>query len=210
MIMKNIILITIIITITCITLNAQSKYEQGMQKAFSLWEEGKSMEAVALLERIAQAESDNWIPVYHAANILITSSFEIKDLSKRESTLEKAKSLVQIAHDRSSENSEITTLEGMLLTGYLAMDPATYGMTYSAKIPVLHQKAVEQNPDNPRAYSNMIEYEMGAAQFFGQDVKTICEKMKEIIPKFKNQKIEEAYAPSYGIERAQQIIDNCK
>lgn len=207
--MKHLFITMTISLISFCQLFAQSQYEQGMQQAFKLWEDKKPMEAVALFERIAQAEVENWIPVYHAANILIVNSFGITDMSKREATLDKATALIQSAHQRSENNSEITTLEGMLLTGYLAMDPETYGMTYSAKIPTLHQKAIEQNPDNPRAYANMIEYEMGAAQFFGQDVKVICQKMKEIIPKFKNQKVDAPFAPSYGLERAEQVVANC-
>ncbi len=207
--MKNTYIIIIVTLLSLCSLTAQSQYEQGMQKAFKLWEENKSIEAVALFERIAQAETENWIPVYHAANVLIVTSFGITDKSKREATLDKATKLIKAAHQRSENNSEITTLEGMLLTGYLAMDPETYGMTYSAKIPTLHQQAIEQNPDNPRAYANMIEYEMGAAQFFGQDVNAICQKMNEIIPKFKNQKVDIPFAPSYGLERAQQIAKNC-
>lgn len=206
--MKHILLI-IATSCLCFSLQAQSKYEQGMTKAFGLLEEGKVKESVALFERIAQAESDNWIPVYHAAQFLIISSHGIKDMSEREATLDKATKLVKMAQERSKDNSEITTLEGMLLTGYLAMDPGTYGMTYSAKIPTLYEKAIEQNADNPRAYANMIEFEMGAARFFGQELGPICEKMKEIIPKFKNQKVDEAFAPSYGLERAEQVVANC-
>lgn len=206
--MKNIFLIIICTAFYC-SVSGQSKYEQGMQKAFGLWGEGKVKESVALFERIAQAESDNWIPVYHAAQLLIISSHGIEDMSQREATLEKATGLVNMAYQRSEDNSEVTTLEGMLLTGYLAMDPGTYGMTYSAKIPALYEKAIEQNPDNPRAYANMIEFEMGAARFFGQELGPICKKMKEIIPKFKNQKVEEPFAPSYGLERAEQVVANC-
>lgn len=206
--MKYISLI-IILTISSFSLHAQSKYEQGMQKAFGLWEEGKLAESVSLFERIAQAESENWIPVYHAAQFLIISSHGIEDMSQREATLEKATVLVKMAKQRSQDNSEITTLEGMLLTGYLAMDPGTYGMTYSAKIPALYEKAINQNPDNPRAYANMIEFEMGAARFFGQELGPICKKMKEIIPKFKNQKVDKPFAPSFGLKRAKQIVANC-
>ena len=53
---------------------AQSNYEKGMQKAFELWETNPT-EASNLFERIAGAESDNWLPTYYAAQILITQSF---------------------------------------------------------------------------------------------------------------------------------------
>ncbi|WP_316928763.1 hypothetical protein [Flavobacterium sp. F52] len=36
--------------------SAQTQFEQGMNKAFGLWKEGKNAEASALFERIAAAE----------------------------------------------------------------------------------------------------------------------------------------------------------
>ena len=54
--------------------SAQSNYEKGMQKAFELWGENPT-EASNLFERIAKAETDNWLPAYYAALVNITKSF---------------------------------------------------------------------------------------------------------------------------------------
>ena len=89
------------------------------------------------------------------------------------------------------------------------MEPETYGMQYSPMIMQLHDKAVSLNPDNPRALANKIEYEMGSAKFFGNDLKPYCEQMKEVIPKFENQKLDVPFAPSYGIERAREVAASC-
>ena len=208
--MKNLASTLVFIFITTLFISAQSKYEAGMQKAFGLWQEGKSMEAIALFERIGQAEKDNWIPLYHAANILISGSFEIQDVNQRNETLEKAKGIIAEAHQRSKNNSEILTLEGLLYTGYVAMDPENYGMTMSPKIMELHSKAVAINPENPRALANQIQFEMGAARFFGEDLQPFCDRMNEIIPKFENQSSEVPFAPTHGIETAQYVINSCK
>ena len=56
--------LTLIILCLTVAVGAQDKYAQGMQKAFDLWQDNKSTEAVALFERIAQAEKDNWLPSY--------------------------------------------------------------------------------------------------------------------------------------------------
>ena len=188
---------------------AQSQYESGMNKAFGLWKEGKNSEAVALFERIAQAEKDNWIPMYHAANLLISDQFQLKDVTVKNDMLKKAKGIIENAHKRSENNSELLTLEGMLYTAYVAMDPDTYGMKYAPIIMQLHGKASGINPNNPRALANQIEFEMGSARFFGNDLSPFCEKMKEIIPKFENEKPSEPFAPSHGLERAKQIADSC-
>jgi len=207
--MKKLALILTLAMMTATMVKSQSQYESGMKKGFELWQEGKSSEAVAVFERIGQAEKDNWIPLYHAANVLISDQFRTEDMVVKNSMLEKSKSIIAEAHKRSENNSEITTLEGLLYTGYVAMDPGTFGMKYSPMIMQLHSKAVALNPENPRALANKIEYEMGSARFFGNDLSPYCTKMKEILPKFENQKLEVPFAPSYGIERAKQVAESC-
>ncbi|MDF1696792.1 MAG: hypothetical protein P1U56_13205 [Saprospiraceae bacterium] len=207
--MNKIILVFALAVLTATIVKSQSQYEAGMQKAFTLWQEGKDTEALAMFERIGQVEKDNWVPIYHATNVLISSQFNEKDMVKKNEMLDKAKEMIAEAHLRSEHNSEITTLEGLLYTGYVAMDPGTFGMKYSPMIMQLHAKAVELDPNNPRAWANKIEYEMGSARFFGSDLTPFCAQMKEIIPKFENQKLEVPFAPSYGIERAKQVAESC-
>lgn len=207
--MKKLILVFAMALMTATIIKSQSLYETNMEKAFRFWSEGKVTESVALFERIAQAEKGEWIPLYHAANVLISGQFSIEDQTERNAMLEKAKGIIAEAHQRSENNSEIITLEGLLYTGYVSMDPGTYGMKYSSKIMQLHSKAVALNPDNPRALANKIEYEMGTAAFFGNDSAPFCKQMKEIIPKFENQKLSAPFAPSYGIERAKKVAESC-
>ncbi len=206
--MKN-ILFTIIFIVTCTTVNAQGKYEAGMGKAFSLWSENKPTEAIAMFERIAQVEKENWLPAYYAANVLITQSFGVEDKSIRNEMLEKAKAHVATAHKISPANSEIHTLEGFLYTSYVAMDPMIYAMQYNGKISDLHAKAIELDPNNPRAHANSIEYEMGAARFFNQDLTPFCKRLEETLVMFDNQKSDIKFAPSYGKERVESVIENC-
>jgi hypothetical protein len=207
--MKNLVLLIASLLLTFVSVQAQSQYASAMQQAFSLWQEDKSTEALALFERIGQAETDKWVPLYHAANLLISNSFNIEDPTQRNAALEKAKMIIEKAHERSANNSEIITLEGLLYTGYVAMDPGTYGMQYSAKIMELHNKAIAIDPDNPRAHANKVEYAMGTARFFGNDLAPFCEEMKIIIPKFDQQKSDILFAPEYGKERAIQIANSC-
>jgi len=209
--MKNILLILTLglYTITAVSQAPSQQYLAGMGKAMSLWGEGKGMEASALFERIAQAEKDNWLPSYYAANTLIVNSFMTKDKTAVNEMLEKAKVFIQQAHDRSPDNSEIVTMEGLLYTGYVAMDPETFGMSMSPKIMALHAKAVELDPTNPRAQGNLVDYEIGGARFFGTDLKTFCDRLKAVIPLYENQKTDYPFAPSYGLERVHESLKQC-
>ena len=207
--MKNLIITSVLIVLGILTLNAQNQYSDGMKKAFELWEKKKPTEAIALFERIGQAEKDNWIPLYHSTNILIVEAFRSEDKTERMAMLEKAKETIKSAHERSPDNSELLTLEGMLYTGYVAMEPQVYAMKYSQKIMELHDKAIELNPENPRAHANRIEYEMGTARFFKQDLQPFCDRLEKVIPKFEAQNLDIPFCPKYGKERVESIIKNC-
>ncbi len=209
--MKNIILVLSLIVTSLVFAQAQGQYESGMQQAFKLWEDKKPVESVALFERIGQAEPKKWQPLYYAAQFLIVQTFQDGKMTIEDKSLllEKAKEIIANAHKRSPDNSEIWTLEGLLYTGYVAMDPNTYGMMYTSKIMGLHAKAVELNPNNPRAHANQIEYEMGGARFFKQDLAPFCERLKKVLPMFDQQELKEPFDPSRGKERVEEVIKSC-
>lgn len=191
------------------SLTQAQSYEKSMKQAFEFWDQDKNEEAIALFQRIAQAEPDKWLPSYYAANVDIVHAFDNGQSENVQVYLERAKENLAIAKSRSPENSEITTLEGLLYTGYVTSDPATYGMRYSGKIITLHEKAIEQNPENPRAHMNLIEYEMGYARFMGEDMTVQCDLMEKVVPLFDKVENDEPFAPKYGKERALQIVKNC-
>ncbi|NBB89096.1 MAG: hypothetical protein GVX96_04865 [Bacteroidetes bacterium] len=189
-------------------LQAQN-YEESMKKAFSLWENDRDEQAVALFQRIAQAETEKWLPSYYAANIDIVHSFKNGQSETVQSHLDRARKNLDIAVKRSPNNSEITTLEGLYYTVYVRIYPATYGMKYSNKIMALHEKAVELDPKNPRAHMNLIEYEMGYARFMGEDMTPFCQMMEQVLPLFDEQDTATAFSPKYGKERALEVVNSC-
>lgn len=85
--MKHVIIFTMLLVF--VSVQAQTNYEKGMQKAFQLWGTNPA-EAANLFERIATAESDNWLPLYHAAQVNIVSSFGEKDDKKLSAQLKKS------------------------------------------------------------------------------------------------------------------------
>ena len=121
-------------------LNAQSNYEQGMQKAFELWATNPP-EASNLFERIAKAESDNWLPAYYATQVNILQSFGEQDKDKLTALLEKAQNLLNDAMSISKNNPETLILQALLHTAWVAYDGATYGITLSGQITALYAQA---------------------------------------------------------------------
>ena len=189
--------------------SAQSQYETGMQKAFELWGTNPT-EASNLFERIANAESDNWLPAYYAAQVNILQAFNEKDKQKLSALLGKAQDLVNDATAISKNNPEIMILQALLHTAWIASDGMTYGPSLSPKVAAIYAEARQISPTNPRVVLSKAEWDMGSAQFFGQDTTPFCKDIEKSIELFANFKPASPFHPNWGKERAEQVLANCK
>lgn len=190
---------------------SQPRYEQEMQKALDLWNADKPWEAVNLFERIATVETNNWLPPYYASLITVIHSFGEKDMAKLTTQLDKAMKFLNDAKSISNENPEILILDALWHTVWVAFDGAQYGMKYSAKVTQIYQDALKLAPNSPRVILNKAEWDMGGARFFGQPIEPYCKNVQRAIVLFANFKPEGKFYPTYGLDRAIQILeDNCK
>lgn len=205
--MKKVIVIALLLIPNAIF--AQDQYTKGMQKAFQLWGEGKSAEASNMFERIANAEMDNWLPFYYVSLINTVSSFGEKDKEKLTQQLEKAQEFIDIAKTISPDNSDIIVQQALVHTAWIAFDGATYGMTLSGKVTALYSKAEQLAPDNPRVILSKAEWNIGSAQYFGQDITPYCKDVERSLELFANFKPDTEFHPQGGEDRAEAILKNC-
>lgn len=182
-----------------------SKYRNGMQQAFQLWNEGKAVDAANLFERIAQSEPDNWLPPYYAAQVYVVSSFSEKDEKELTAKLKKAQNFINDATAISKENSDILVLQAQLYMAWIIFDGQRYGMQFSPKASEFFNRAVAVSPDNPRAILAKAEWNMGSAKYFGESVKKYCDEIDRAIKLFENEPERGEFYPTYGLERAKQI-----
>lgn len=207
--MKKLLTVTIISLLT-LTASAQTKYEKGMRKAFELREADQPWEAANLFERIAQAEPDNWLPPFYAAQVNVFASFSEKDKTKLVPQLKKAQDLVNDAKAISKDNGEILVLEAQLLTAWIVFDGQKYGMKYSGKISELYAKAENIAPNNPRVVLGKAEWDMGGAKWFGKSTEPYCKDVKRAIELFATFTPEGEFYPKGGLAHAKKVLaDNC-
>lgn len=202
-------IITAITFFICSLAIAQTQYEQGMGKALGLWKEGKSTEASALFERIAAAEKDNYLPNYYVALINTTEAFNPANKDKITSLLAKANAALDIELAKTPNNVELLVVQAMAKTALLASDPMTYGMTLSPKISEIYMHASLLAPENPRVVLCKAEFDMGGAKWTGADVKEICSRLQKSLDLFAKFKPETPFSPSWGLDRAQEAVQNC-
>ncbi len=193
------------------TSESPSRYEAGMRQAFKLWGADKPWEAANMFERIANAEPDNWLPPYYVAQINVIQSFGEKDREKISAQLTKAQDFINDATAISKNNPDLLVLQAQLYTAWIVFDGQQYGMLYSEKASGLYNKALVLAPDNPRMILAKAEWDMGGARYFGQPVDPFCEDVHRAIELFKTFRPRGEFYPSYGLERANQVLaENCK
>ena len=190
--------------------SAQGKFEQGMGKAFQLWGEGKNTEASAMFERIAAAEQNTWLPNYYVALVNTTSAFGTKDAAQIDLLLTKAQNALDVELIKNPNNAELLVVQAMIHTAWIAFDPMTNGQKLSGKVMELYGKAQAIAPENPRVVFEKAEFEIGGAKFWGKDTKPMCAQIEKAIGLFATFKPETPFSPKWGLERAQEVLKNCK
>ena len=203
------IIVAIVLFISSLV-SAQGKFDQGMGKAFQLWGEGKNTEASAMFERLAAAEQTSWLPNYYVALVNTTTAFETKDLAQIDLLLTKAQNALDVELIKNSNNAELLVIQAMIHTAWIAFDPMTNGQKLSGKVMELYSKAQAIAPENPRVIFEKAEFEIGSAKFWGKDTKPLCAQIEKAIGLFATFKPETPFSPRWGLERAQEVLKNCK
>lgn len=206
--MKHLILFVALLMASSI--NAQSNYQEDMQKALGLWGENKPVEAINVFERIAKAENAHWLPLYYAAQINIFNSFGETNEDKLASQLNEAQGFINKAKAISPNNPELLVLQAMLYTAWVAFDADTYGMDLSAKVADLYAKAEQLAPENPRVVYGKAEWNMGYAQYFNQDTSVFCKDLERSLELFAKFKAETSFHPNWGKDRAEALLQTCR
>ncbi|MEQ9426912.1 MAG: hypothetical protein RJQ09_20985 [Cyclobacteriaceae bacterium] len=161
-------------------------------------------------ERIANAETDQWLPGYYAALAYSWMASREEDPTQKDAWLDQATKMLENALARTEPNVETYVMQGFIYTLRLTVDPASRGQIYSQKSYAEYGKAVKMDSENPRALFFMGNMEYGTAQFFKADTSGACEKMAQSLELFDKFTPESAIHPSWGLSFAQKTVENCK
>ena len=203
-------LITIIAMFVASIVSAQTQFDQGMQKALQTWKNGNSKEALVQFEKIASVEKTNWLPNYYIAFINTTQAFGEKDKAKIETLLNAAQKAQDVCNELAQDNPEVLVLQAMIHTAWIVYDPMINGQRLSGDVMYILNKANKIAPENPRVVFQKASFEIGLAQYFGQDTKPMCAQIEKAIGLFATFKPETPFSPKWGLERALEAQKNCK
>ena len=203
-------IITIIAMFVASIVSAQTQFDQGMKKALQTWKDGNSKEALVQFEKIASVEKTNWLPNYYIAFINTTQAFGEKDKTKIESLLNAAQKAQDVCNELAMDNTEVLVLQAMIHTAWIVYDPMINGQRLSGDVMYILNKANKIAPENPRVVFQKASFEIGLAQYFGQDTKPMCAQIEKSIELFATFKPESAFHPSWGLDKAQEAVKACK
>ncbi len=197
-------------------LQAQPKeaYVNYMKETLAMYDSVKSMddykEIANRFDRIASAESEEWLPPYYAGLTNIYMSF-VRGLEdeQKDDYLDKALEYVDRAEALVGETSETVLLRGYVYMAKVTVNPAIRGMTLSGKVSGLFSKALEMDPENPRANLMVGRWKYGSAQFFGSSTEEACAYNQKALAIFKNLKDQDGIEPSWGQNQAEGMSKTC-
>ncbi len=212
---KVVVVLLTTVSIVLTSMAVGPEFQKVMGETLAGYSECKTIEDYQGLankfERIANVEKGEWLPLYYHAHCYIIMSFmEQSSVVKKDEYLDVAEISVNKMMEMVPYESEAFTLQAFMLTARLVVDPMTRGQEYSILSGQAVGTALGLNPDNPRAKYLNISNEMGAAQFFGNDVSKYYTQAKELLKNWDNFKSASPIHPNWGKDQVKEIVDSCK
>lgn len=119
-----------------------------------------------LFERIAQIYSQEWLPAYYAVYSNINSVFYDVESKNSEAFLSEAIAGIEKLYNYpNADLSEVNTLKAYYYTALTLTNPKKNGKKYFSEIIDLYEKAIEENPQNPRPIILLADYEQRLPAF---------------------------------------------
>ena len=209
--MKKLVLLLFVAVATFVN-GQNASLEQAIKEGLTLLDSAKTIEdmqaVVSKFERVALVESSRWEPTYYLAYTQINLSFWETEGAKKDAILDLAEKNIEKALTLNGDKSELYALQGFLYQGRIQVS-ATRGMTYSMKASEILEKALEENPENPRAQFLMAQNIFHTPKMFGDGAKNALPQFLEAKEKFEKENGKNGINPSWGARANQRMIDAC-
>jgi hypothetical protein len=161
-------------------------------------------------ERIAVAEKNQWLPYYYAALCQVNYTYMEQDKSKIDAIADKATVLINKADSLMPNNSEISCIKSMIASSHMMVNPMQRYMEYGPESASHLESAMQQDPSNPRP-----EYLKGQGlkytpEQYGGGCATAKPVLQSSLDKYNKFKAASELHPSWGKQRVELLISECK
>ena len=213
--MKKITIISLLSFFSLITFAQSEKYTNAMKKNITLLDSAFAkpdnfLSMANTFERIGTTEKTEWLPFYYAAYCRVNYAFMQKDPSGNDPIAEKATALINTADSLQPNNSEISCVKSMIASVQMLVNPQQRFMQYGAASQKELQKAMQQDPTNPRPYMLKGQSLKYTPEQFGGGCKNAMPQLEIAMEKFTSFKAVSEIYPSWGKSYTGDIIKQCK
>jgi hypothetical protein len=215
---KTIIITSLLIASSCMLLaqtsvetgtDMKAKFISAMEANLKLLDTASTPETFIMLannfDRIGKAAQKQWQPFYFAALCYGIMASNVPDKSKIDFLAEKAESYLALADALEKNNSEISTLRGMLLYTRVLVDPINRWQAMGQEAQDHLAKAKEQNPANPRPYLIEARAKLHTPEAMGGGPKAAKPIIAECLNKAKAFLPENSISPNWGKQQAEKL-----
>ena len=217
-----IILLAAAFAATIAPVQAQSaQYKQamtdaiGMMKTTSPASTAADFQAAAnQFERIASAESKEWLPRYYAGLMYVYAGFTGKSEADKDRFLDQADVNLKAAEAITGspdhpDNDELAVLKAYIAQARMTVDPMNRWQQYGPLVQAGIAKAKSLNPGNPRPYVLEGTGLMYTPPQFGGGPDAACPVLKQAVEKFATFKPASDLYPIWGQKQIEPMLEKC-
>lgn len=209
--MKKIIL-SMLLLISISTVFAQSdKYVAAMTANLELLKNAKSQQdyntVAAAFERVANVEKTRWQPYYYAALAKLNGAMQDEKADK-DMAGEQVDALLTKA-EAIQQNSELSTLHYYNEVMKMSVNPGERYMTSAPLMEKYYAQAIAQDSTNPRIYFMKGETIFHTPESFGGGKTAAKPVFQKSVDLFGQQKDTTDFAPRWGKEKAEEMLQQC-
>lgn len=203
--------LTILILFFTLSIHAQEdRYVAAMKKGLSQLSEIESIEDMTAVvnhfERVAQAESAEWLPGYYAAYTLSMQSFRTENGEEKDELLDKAQEWIDNILEMEPEESEILVMQAMIYQARIQVDFMARGAEMSMLQAAALAEAEELNPANPRVFLLRGQNTYYTPEFFGGGAEAARPILETAREKFDAYESDNELAPAWGNGRLEFLL----
>ncbi|MGF2411616.1 hypothetical protein [Ferruginibacter sp.] len=211
---KVFFLVTVLLCLSKATFAQSEKYVAAMKKNMAAIDTAFKNPANLLalannFERIATAEKTEWLAYYYAAFCQVNYGFMEQDKDKVDGYADKATALINKADSLMPNNSEVSCIKSMIASCHMMVNPMQRWQEYGAESNGNMEKAMQQDPTNPRPYYLKGQGLKYTPEQFGGGCKTAKPELQTSLDKYNAFKPASELHPNWGKTQVEQLIKEC-
>ncbi len=212
--MKKLLIASVLVSLTMLSFSQSEKYVAAMKNNIAAIDTSFKNPANLLalannFERIANAEKNQWLAYYYAAFCQVNYGFMEQNKDKVDAIADKATDFINKADSLMPNNSEISCIKSMIASCHMMVNPMQRYMEYGPESGSNMEKAMQQDPANPRPYYLKGQGLKYTPEQFGGGCKTAKPELQTALDKFSAFKPASELHPNWGKQPVEMLMKEC-